>query len=107
MPTVIFVQPNGQRREIEIAEGTSIMQGAVNSNITGIDAECGGAMECGTCHIRVEPEWADRLPDISETENSLLDGVAAGRDARSRLSCQIPVTLPMNGIVVHVPERQS
>jgi 2Fe-2S ferredoxin len=107
MPTVIFTLADGQRREAEIAEGTSIMQGAVDGNIPGIDGECGGSLECGTCHVRVGPEWSDLLPAISATENELLDGVAAGRETGSRLSCQIPMTAALNGIVVRVPERQS
>lgn len=107
MPTVIFVLADGQRREAEITEGASIMQGAVSNNVPGIDAECGGSLECGTCHVRVEPEWAELLPAISANENDLLDGVAAGRDVGSRLSCQIPMTALLNGVVVHVPERQS
>lgn len=107
MPTVIFSLPNGERRKVEIAEGTSVMRGAVNNNVPGIVAECGGSLECGTCHVRVDPEWMNLLPAISETEDSLLDGVAAGRDSGSRLSCQIQMTPLLNGLVVHVPERQT
>ena len=106
MPTIVFVHPGGAREELEIAEGTSVMQGATSNGIDGIVAECGGNCMCATCHVYVEPSQLALLPAMSEEEDALLDGTASERKPNSRLSCQIKVTAALDGLAVNLPERQ-
>ena len=106
MPNITFVHPDGEREELEIAEGTSVMQGATSQGIDGIVAECGGNCMCATCHVYVEPSQLALLPPMSEEEDALLDGTASDREPNSRLSCQITVTPALDGLVVNLPERQ-
>jgi ferredoxin, 2Fe-2S len=106
MPNIIFVHPDGAREELEIAEGTSVMQGATAQGIEGIVAECGGNCMCATCHVYVEPSQLAMLPAMSEEEDALLDGTASERQANSRLSCQISLTDELDGLTVNLPERQ-
>jgi ferredoxin, 2Fe-2S len=106
MPNIIFVHLDGAREELEIAEGTSVMQGATAQGIEGIVAECGGNCMCATCHVYVEPSQLAMLPAMSEEEDALLDGTASERQPNSRLSCQISVTEELDGLTVNLPERQ-
>lgn len=106
MPNIVFVHPDGVREELDIAEGTSVMQGATAQGIDGIVAECGGNCMCATCHVYVEPSQLALLPAMSEEEDALLDGTASDRQPNSRLSCQITVTQALDGLVVNLPERQ-
>ncbi len=106
MPTITFIRPDGARRDLALAEGTSLMQGAISHGLDGIVAECGGSAMCATCHVYVDEAWAGRLPPLSEDEDALLDGAAAERRPTSRLSCQITATDALDGLVVHLPERQ-
>ncbi|GAA0580575.1 2Fe-2S iron-sulfur cluster-binding protein [Craurococcus roseus] len=106
MPNVVFVHPDGAREELEIAEGTSVMQGATAQGIDGIVAECGGNCMCATCHVYVEPSQLASLPAMSEEEDALLNGTASERKPNSRLTCQLPVTAALDGLVVSLPERQ-
>ena len=105
MPKITFIQPDGTEQTVEIAIGWSVMEGAVRSLVPGIDADCGGACACATCHIYVDPAWAAALPVKSEMEEAMLD---FAQDARptSRLSCQLRVTSDMDGLVVRVPSSQ-
>ena len=105
MPTVTYVEANGQSHEIDIASGVSLMQGAVDNMIDGIVAECGGACACATCHCYVEESWVDKLEPASEMENDLLTCVTGPKD-NSRLSCQVKMTDALNGLVIHLPESQ-
>lgn len=106
MTTVSYVHPDGRRDEVELADGMSIMLGATMHGLGGIVAECGGNAMCATCHVYVEPPQLVLLPAMSEEEEALLEGVAAERKPTSRLSCQIVVTPALNGLTVHLPERQ-
>ncbi len=106
MPKVTYVHPGGAREELEVAEGTSVMQAATSQGIDGIVAECGGNCMCATCHVYVEPSQLALLPAMSEEEDALLDGTASDREPNSRLSCQITVTQALDGLVVNLPERQ-
>ena len=83
------------------------MRGAIDHNLEGIDAECGGCLSCATCHVYVDERFFALLAPASADELELLGGVAAGRRPQSRLSCQIPMTAALDGLVVHMPERQS
>ncbi len=106
MPKITFVHPDGAREELEVAEGTSVMQAATSQGIEGIVAECGGNCMCATCHVYVEPSQLALLPAMTEEEDALLDGTASDRGPNSRLGCQIPVTRALDGLVVNLPERQ-
>ena len=105
MPRVNYVEHNGQRHAIEVPVGFSVMEGAVNNNIPGIDGDCGGACACATCHVYVDPNWADALPKPTELEADML-GFAYEPDERSRLSCQIKMTPELDGLTVYLPQRQ-
>jgi len=105
MPRVNYVEHNGKRHTIEVPVGFSVMEGAVNNNIPGIDGDCGGACACATCHVYVDPKWADALPRPTELESDML-GFANEPDERSRLSCQIKMTPELDGLTVYLPVRQ-
>lgn len=107
MAIIIYVQPDGRRMPAEVRIGTSVMLGAIQGAVPGIEAECGGAMDCATCHVYVDRDWLGRLAPLSDSEDALLDGVAAERRPESRLSCQIKVSDALDGLVVHVPDHQS
>ncbi len=104
MPRVIYVEAGGGRHEVEAAAGTSVMQAAISAGVPGIVAECGGAAMCATCHVYVEP--LPGLPAIGPVEEEMLDSAAAERRPTSRLSCQIKLKADLDGLVVHLPERQ-
>jgi len=106
MAKISYVHLDGRREEIAVADGLSVMQGAVGNGIEGIVAECGGNCMCATCHVYVEPDWLDRLPPMSEEEDAMLDEAASGRRANSRLSCQLKVGPGLDGLVVNLPDRQ-
>jgi ferredoxin, 2Fe-2S len=106
MPTITFIRPDGARRDLAVAEGTSLMQAATQQGLGGIVAECGGNAMCATCHVYVDEAWSARLPPLSEDEDALLDGAAAERTPTSRLSCQIVATAGLDGLVVRLPDRQ-
>lgn len=105
MPKITFVAADGTRREIEARTGVSLMRNAKDAGIEAIEAECGGACACATCHLFVEPEWFDRLGPRTEIEAVTIE-FANGVEDNSRLSCQILVTEEMDGLVVHTPASQ-
>jgi 2Fe-2S ferredoxin len=106
MAWVTYVEHDGTEHQVNVSNGDSVMQGAVNSMIKGIVAECGGGLACATCHCYVEDAWIDRVGPPSEMEMQMLECVAAERKRGSRLSCQIAVAEEMNGLVVRLPETQ-
>lgn len=106
MPNITYVHPDGTRETLEIVSGKTVMLGAVSHGIDGIVAECGGSAMCATCHVYVEPDQLALLPPMSDDEDALLDSTAAERRPNSRLSCQITVVPALDGLVVHMPERQ-
>ncbi len=101
MPTVVYVQPDGTREEIEVPVGYSVMEGATMNGVAGIVAECGGACSCATCHAYVEPAWTDRLPEMDDLEDAMLDSANERRET-SRLTCQLSVTEELDGLTVTV-----
>jgi 2Fe-2S ferredoxin len=105
MAKITFIQPDDAEQIVDIPEGWSIMEGAVRAGVIGIDADCGGACACATCHVQVEPEWAGKLPPKSEMEETMLD-FAIRPKPTSRLSCQLRVTSDMDGLTVRVPPSQ-
>jgi 2Fe-2S ferredoxin len=106
LPTVIYVHADGVRETVSGSVGTTIMQTAVARGIDGIVAECGGNLMCGTCHVYVDDEWLERLPDKAADEDEMLDETACPRKCNSRLSCQLVLEEGLDGIVVVLPERQ-
>ena len=104
MPTIVYVTTDGERHEVEVESGYSVMEGAINNNIEGIVAECGGACACATCHSYIDERWLDKLPEMDDMEDSMLDA-AFERKANSRLTCQIEVSDELDGLVVEVGEN--
>ena len=102
---VTFIEDNGKPHTIELAEGWSLMEGAVKNSVPGIDADCGGACACATCHVYVDPDWTAALPPKSDSEEAMLD-FALVTSPNSRLSCQIKVTPELDGLIVRVPVSQ-
>ena len=107
MPSVTFVQPDGARDTLDIPLGESVMQGAADAGIRGIPGECGGNAMCATCHVFVAEEFLAALPPMDANEDGLLDGTATPRGPNSRLSCQLPMTAELDGLVVRIPPRQT
>ena len=105
MAKIIYIQHNGKQHEIDVANGLSVMEGAVQNDIPGIDADCGGGMACATCHVYVKEDWFNKLPKKEEGEDDMLDQ-AYNPSPNSRLSCQITVSDELNGLIVNLPEKQ-
>ena len=106
MPKITYIEHNGKKHTIDVANGLSIMEGAIQNNIPGIDADCGGAMACATCHVYVKEEWFNNLPQKEQGEEDMLD-MAFEPKKNSRLSCQILVSKELDGIVVDLPKKQN
>ena len=105
MAKVTYVEHDGTEHVIDVKTGLSVMEGAVKNNLPGIDADCGGACACATCHVYVDEAWLEKTGARSAMEESMLD-FAEGVEANSRLSCQIKVTDALAGLVVKMPESQ-
>jgi len=105
MPDITFVTHDGERFTIEAESGLSLMENALNNSVTGIDADCGGACACGTCHVFVEATWLSAIGEADAMEEAML-GMRPDRAEVSRLSCQIEVTDALDGMVVNLPEFQ-
>lgn len=105
MPKITFMGADGSPTTVEARTGDSVMETAIDNDIDGIIAECGGGCSCATCHVYVDPAWADKLAPLSPQEDGMLDCVIERRPT-SRLSCQIPVTDDLDGLVVTVPDEQ-
>jgi 2Fe-2S ferredoxin len=105
MPKITYVEFSGKEHPIEVKAGLTVMEGAVKHNVPGIDADCGGACACATCHIYVDPAWTDKVGSPTAMEESMLD-FAENVEPNSRLSCQIKVTDALDGLVVRMPESQ-
>lgn len=107
MPDITFILPDGSERGLEAPEGVSAMQAATGAGVPGIVAECGGSAMCATCHVYVDPAWADKLPAPLSNELEMLECTAAERLPNSRLSCQIKLSAALQGLVLRIPERQQ
>ncbi|MEM7777138.1 MAG: 2Fe-2S iron-sulfur cluster-binding protein [Pseudomonadota bacterium] len=105
MAKITFVQPDGTEAVVDAATGITVMEAAKLNLIDGVDAECGGACACATCHVYVDDAWSERTGKPSEMEEDMLDFAFDVRET-SRLSCQIRVTDELDGLVVRVPEKQ-
>ena len=105
MAKITYIEFDGTEHNLEIDNGTSIMQGAINNNVRGIMADCGGACSCATCHVYVDEAFAAKIQDKNEMEDILLEEVCEPAET-SRLSCQIIVSDELDGMVIRMPERQ-
>ena len=105
MPKVTFTDHKGDSKTIEIDNGLSVMEGAVQQNIPGIDADCGGSMACATCHVYVDDNWYEKIPKAEDAEIDMID-MAFEPKKNSRLSCQIIVADNIDGLKVTTPEKQ-
>ena len=105
MPKIIYKDFRGEAKTIEVENGLTVMEGAIQNDIPGIDADCGGSMACATCHVYVKEEWFDRINKKNEGEDDMLDQAYEPKK-NSRLSCQISVSDEIDGLIVNLPEKQ-
>jgi 2Fe-2S ferredoxin len=101
-----YKYPDGTSREVDVPAGRSVMLGATTNGLPGIEADCGGALACATCHVYVDSDWVAKVPAPEQQESDMLQGTAAQLRPNSRLSCQIVVTPALDGLTVEVPDRQ-
>ena len=106
MPKITYIEHSGKSHTIDVAKGLSVMEGAIQNNIPGIDADCGGGMACATCHVYVKEEWFDKLSKKEDGEEDMLD-MANEPNKFSRLSCQLTVSDELEGLVVNLPVKQA
>ena len=106
MAKITYVEHSGKLHTIQVQNGLTVMEGAVQNNIPGIDADCGGSMACATCHVYVKEEWFNKLPKKEDGEEDMLD-MAYEPNQFSRLSCQLTVTDELEGLVVKMPSKQG
>ena len=106
MAKITFIDPSGASRTVDAETGSTVMENAIRNDVPGIEAECGGACACATCHVYVDEAWREKVGPPSPMEEDMLD---FGFDVKenSRLSCQIKVTDALDGLVVRIPERQA
>ena len=105
MAKITYIEHSGKPHTIEVENGLTVMEGAVQNNIPGIDADCGGGMDCATCHVYVKDDWFDRVNKKNEGEDDMLDQAFEPKK-NSRLSCQITVSDEIDGLIVHLPTKQ-
>ena len=105
MAKIKYIEHNKKEHTVEVQNGLTVMEGAVQNDIPGIDADCGGGMSCATCHVYVKEDWYDKLPKKEMGEDDMLDQAYEPKQ-NSRLSCQIMVSDDLDGLTVHIPEKQ-
>ncbi|MCP1968499.1 2Fe-2S iron-sulfur cluster-binding protein [Bradyrhizobium elkanii] len=105
MPQITYVEHDGKQHTLDVSSGLTVMEGAVKNGVPGIDADCGGACACATCHVYVDAPWLEVLPPKSPIEEQMLE-CANNTASNSRLSCQIKVTVALDGLRVSLPESQ-
>ena len=106
MTKVTYKDNDGNKKTIEVENGLSVMEGAIQNNIPGIDADCGGSMACATCHVYVEEKWYNKLPKAEDAEVDMID-MAYEPKKNSRLSCQLIVSEELDGLIVTTPPKQA
>ena len=106
MTKIIYIENNGKEHTVDVQNGLTVMEGAVQNDIPGIDADCGGGMACATCHVYVKEDWLNKLPKKEDGEEDMLD-MAFEPKTNSRLSCQLIVSDQMDGLVVNIPSKQA
>jgi 2Fe-2S ferredoxin len=106
MAKITYITKDAAAHTIEVQNGLTVMEGAIQNDITGIDADCGGGMACATCHVYVKEDWLNKLPKKEDGEEDMLD-MAFEPKKNSRLSCQLTVTDELDGLIVNIPSRQG
>ena len=106
MPKVNYKTQDDKTHTIDVPNGLTVMEGAIQNDVPGIDADCGGGMSCATCHVYVNKEWLDKLPTKEDGEEDMLD-MAFQPKKNSRLSCQLIVSDTLDGLVVNIPSKQG
>lgn len=106
MAKITYIEHDGTEHVVEVANGLTVMEGARDNNIPGIEADCGGACACSTCHVYVAEDWVSKLPAKEAMEEDMLDFAYEPNPERSRLTCQLKVTDDLDGLVVQMPEKQ-
>ncbi len=106
MARITYIEFGGKSHTVEVANGLTVMEGARDNGIPGIEADCGGACACSTCHVYVDPDWVARLPAKDGMEEDMLDFAFQPDPVRSRLTCQLKVSDALDGLVVQMPEKQ-
>ena len=106
MAKITYIEHDGREHVVEVKTGLSVMEGAIRNNVPGIDADCGGACACATCHVYVDEAWAEKAGHAEPMEEDMLDFAFDVRP-NSRLSCQIRVRAELDGLIVRTPARQG
>ena len=106
MPKITYITHDNESHIIEVQNGLTVMEGAVQNDIPGIEADCGGGMACATCHVYVKEDWLDKLPKKEDGEEDMLD-MAFEPKKNSRLSCQLTVSNDLDGLIVNIPSKQG
>ncbi len=106
MAKITFIEHTGTEHVVDVANGLTVMEGARDNNVPGIEADCGGACACSTCHVYIDEAWVSKVPAKDAMEEDMLDFAYEPNPVTSRLTCQIKVTPALDGLVVHLPEKQ-
>ncbi|MEM9584251.1 MAG: 2Fe-2S iron-sulfur cluster-binding protein [Pseudomonadota bacterium] len=106
MAKITFIEFGGTEHVVDVANGLTVMEGARDNNIPGIEADCGGACACSTCHVYIEDSWVSKLPAREAMEEDMLDFAYEPDAETSRLTCQLKVTEAFDGLIVRMPEKQ-
>ena len=106
MSKITYIEHNGKSHTLEVANGLTVMEGAIQNNIPGVDADCGGSCACATCHVYVDEKWFNKLVNKESAEEDMLD-MAFEPKSSSRLSCQLTVSEELDGLVVNMPSKQG
>ena len=106
MAKITYITNDNQTHTVEVQNGLTVMEGAVQNDIPGIDADCGGGRACATCHVYIDDEWMEKLPEKDDGEEDMLD-MEIKKKKNSRLSCQITISNELDGLVVNIPSKQS
>ena len=106
MPKITYITFSEEEHTVDVPVGLTVMEGARDNNVPGIEADCGGACACSTCHVYVDKSWVNKLPPIDDIEKDMLDFAYEPDEKTSRLTCQIQVTDELDGLIVRMPEKQ-
>ena len=106
MAKITYIEHSNKKHVVEVYDNMTIMEGAVQNNIPGIDADCGGSMACATCHVYIDEKWFNKLQKKDESEEDMLD-MAYEPNKFSRLSCQLLVSEGLDGLIVRMPSKQG
>ena len=106
MSKITYIESSGKSHTVDVKNGLTVMEGAIQNDIPGIDADCGGGMACATCHVYVNDDWFDKIPPKEDGEEDMLD-MAYEPKKNSRLSCQIIVSDELDGLTVSIPSKQG